>query len=221
MLAETEPMIRYTCARCKKSLESPVSLAGQKVHCPDCNQRLQIPQPATPPPPPVNKTILATEELTGSLASNVPSPDRQLGLAPPARRATPPPPAQVEPVEETPSRVASKRSARRESCLECGLDLTQQSRVQTCPDCGSVLCSARCFREHHRHAHARKRKVRTEYVECTRCGSSAQPYETTAISEGGWVLFAVLLIFFFPLCWIGLLMTQTRVTCADCGARIP
>src|SRR4051812_23054118 len=38
VLAQIEAMIRYTCPRCKKSLESPASFAGQKLNCPDCNQ---------------------------------------------------------------------------------------------------------------------------------------------------------------------------------------
>jgi len=62
MLAEPEAMIRYNCPRCKKSLESPASFAGQKLACPECGQRLQIPQPSAPAPPPLNKTILAVEE---------------------------------------------------------------------------------------------------------------------------------------------------------------
>lgn len=45
-------MIRYICPTCQSSLESPVSQVGQKVACPKCHQRLQIPNPIT-------KTILA------------------------------------------------------------------------------------------------------------------------------------------------------------------
>jgi hypothetical protein len=59
ILAHPEPLIRYTCPRCKKALEAPVSLAGDKLSCPSCAQRLQIPQPSAPPPPAVNKTMLA------------------------------------------------------------------------------------------------------------------------------------------------------------------
>ena len=111
---------------------------------------------------------------------------------------------------------------RREGCLECGIDVTNRSRVQTCPDCGAVLCSAMCYREHRYHAHPRprRRERRRDPVECDRCGSTRPPYSTTAISEGGWVTFVVLLVLFFPLCWIGLLMTERRWTCSDCGARL-
>jgi DNA-directed RNA polymerase subunit RPC12/RpoP len=199
-------MIRYSCPRCKKSLESPVSFAGQKLHCPDCNQRLQIPQPSTPPPPPVNKTILATEEPAAPAAHRSPLPE------PPAV------PEVVEVVEEAPSRRAPAPSGRREICLECGADVTERARVQTCSDCGSLLCSAMCYREHRYHAHSqRKRRPRNA---CPYCGSMARPYYTTVISQGGWTAFFLLLVFFFPLCWIGLLMTETQMKCDDCGARL-
>ena len=208
-------MIRYTCPRCKKSLESPASFAGQKLNCPDCNRRLQLPRPSASPPQPLNKTILAAEEAP------------QAAAPPPAARAPrpplPPPPAPAalyKAVELIPDvlEVAGDGSPRtdsppargREYCLECGVDVTQQSRVQSCPDCGSLLCSARCSREHRYHAHPPKHQSRPRYVECRYCGSPERPYYTTVITDGGWITFAVLLLLFFPLCWIGLLMTETR-----------
>jgi hypothetical protein len=206
LLAEPEAMIRYTCPRCQKSLESPVSFAGQKMHCPDCNQRLQVPQPSTPVAPPINKTILATEEPPPAPASRT-APRVNVEV--------------VEVVEESPPPRRGGGSARRESCLECGVNLEQRARVQTCPDCGAVFCSAGCYREHRYYSHAPKRKKRRpRNVECDRCGSTARPHYTSAISEGGWITFAILLVLFFPLCWIGLLISETRVTCSDCGARL-
>ncbi len=226
MLAEPERMIRYTCPRCKKSLESPVSFAGQKLNCPDCNQRIQVPQPSTPPPAaPVNKTILATEEPA-------------VAAAPPSI-PVPPPPAPLVPtlkavIREERDEPPPRASVARESCLECGIDITNRSRVQTCPDCGSLFCSAACFRDHNKNAHATKKKKSRrredddddrdrrprKVEECRNCGTSRRPIVTTAISDSGWITFVILLIFFFPLCWIGLLMTETRVKCSECGARI-
>ena len=199
-------MIRYTCAKCKKALESPASFAGTKLNCPSCNQRLQI--PLTQPPPsqtPVNKTILALPE-------GATLPDASQGRV--SR-----PPVEVEPVEEPPV-VAAAAPALRESCLECGVDVGKRSKVQTCPDCGSMFCSAQCYREHRYHAHDKRKKKRRRDVECDFCGSNARPRVRSEVSEGGWVTFALLLIFFFPLCWLGLLMTETRVTCIDCGERL-
>ncbi|MBK9031926.1 MAG: hypothetical protein IPL61_11470 [Myxococcales bacterium] len=51
---------------------------------------------------------------------------------------------------------------------------------------------------------------------CMRCGYAGQAMMVQKISSGGWVLFAVLLLFFFPLCWIGLLMKDTRCQCPMC-----
>ena len=83
-----------------------------------------------------------------------------------------------------------------------------------------MFCSAQCYREHRYHAHDKRKKKRTRDVECDYCGSSARPYITSEISAGGWAVFAILLVLFFPLCWIGLLITETKVKCSDCGARL-
>jgi DNA-directed RNA polymerase subunit RPC12/RpoP len=217
VLAEPEVMIRYTCPRCKKSLESPASFAGQKLNCPGCNQRLQIPQPSTPPPPPVNKTILATEEPPATAPAPAASPSPR-HPAPVAEA-----PLDVLPVvEAAPPRRDSEPARRRESCLECGANITGRARVQTCSDCGSSFCSAACYREHRYYAHSRRRKKkrRPEKAECPYCDSTARPYSTWVVSQGGWVVFAVLLVLFFPLCWIGLLMTEPQYKCSDCGARL-
>jgi hypothetical protein len=101
--------------------------------------------------------------------------------------------------------------------------LSGRARVQTCADCGSTFCSAACYREHRYYAHSRRRKKkrRPQRAECPFCDSTARPYSTWVISQAGWILFAVLLLFFFPLCWIGLLMTEPEYRCSDCGARLP
>jgi hypothetical protein len=126
----------------------------------------------------------------------------------------------VEVIEEAPTSGSRLAPAGREACLECGLDITGRQRVQTCPDCGSLFCSAMCIREHRRHAHAAQPKRRPRPVECSYCGSTARPYQVSEISTGGWVTFAVLLVLFFPLCWIGLLMTESHWKCSDCGVRL-
>jgi DNA-directed RNA polymerase subunit RPC12/RpoP len=68
MVAEQAPPITYNCPRCKAPLEAPASEAGTKKNCPNCSQRLQVPNP--PPPksepaavaPNLNKTMLASDE---------------------------------------------------------------------------------------------------------------------------------------------------------------
>jgi DNA-directed RNA polymerase subunit RPC12/RpoP len=143
---QTQPgqSIHYRCARCGKSLESPAHLAGQKVNCPDCGQRLQIPHSSSTPSAADNKTILASADAP--CAAVVP-----VSPAPSAPR----PPAEQEPILSVIPLSSPPAPARREYCLECGVDITQRPRVQTCPDCGSLFCSARCYRDHCHHAHRR------------------------------------------------------------------
>jgi hypothetical protein len=176
------------------------------LNCPNCNQRLQIPQPTTPAAPPINKTILAAEESGPSPAIYAPPQ--------PSYPSQPPIPVLQEMAAAPPAIPTA--AVRRETCLECGADLTGRDRLHTCGDCGAALCSAICQREHRYHAHSPKKRRRPEI--CDRCGSTARPYESTVISQAGWITFALLLVFFFPLFWIGLLMTESRIKCSDCGA---
>jgi DNA-directed RNA polymerase subunit RPC12/RpoP len=122
--AASDPRIHYRCPRCVKPLESPVAMAGQKLNCPDCGQRIQVPQPTAAP--------AAPSPAAPGLDESIP---------------------EVLPVVEP----APRQSSRRETCLECGVDVSQRPRIQTCPDCGSLFCSARCFREHRYHAHPSRR----------------------------------------------------------------
>lgn len=131
--AVPDQTIHYRCARCAKPLESPAHLAGTKLNCPDCGQRLQIPLSSTAAPPSISVVPVSP--------------------APPAPRAAVP----EEPILTVVPVAASAPEVRREHCLECGVDITRRPRVQTCPDCGSLFCSARCYRDHHHHAHPSRR----------------------------------------------------------------
>jgi DNA-directed RNA polymerase subunit RPC12/RpoP len=133
--AQADATIRYNCPRCRKALESPAPMAGQKLNCPDCGQRLQIPQL---PQAPANVPVQV-----------VPAPPTSLPSPPVAEEQLP----TVLAVAEDPP----PEPERREHCLECGRDITERPRVQTCPDCGSLFCSAMCYREHHYHAHSSRR----------------------------------------------------------------
>lgn len=137
--------IRYRCARCNKPLESPAHLAGHKINCPDCGQRLQVP-PSSAPPPADNRTSIANEE-----------PPRVPVVPVQIVRNVPHPPIKEEPILTVVplSRPAPLAAVQREYCLECGLEVTQRAHIQTCPDCGSLFCSAHCYRDHCHHAHRR------------------------------------------------------------------
>jgi DNA-directed RNA polymerase subunit RPC12/RpoP len=154
---QADQNIHYRCPRCQKSLVSPPKAAGQKMNCPDCGQRLQVPK-QTPAATPAadNRTILASEipDAVAGRAKSAP-------VSPPA----PPVPAPQEILDEVIPVLPAARSsapepepAGRDYCLECGTNVTKRQRVLTCPNCGSLFCSARCFRDHDSHAHKSARR---------------------------------------------------------------
>lgn len=55
---------------------------------------------------------------------------------------------------------------------------------------------------------------------CPYCGTNHPPFTTTQVSSGGWVVFALMLLFCFPLFWIGLLMKDTHQICSQCRVRL-
>ncbi len=55
---------------------------------------------------------------------------------------------------------------------------------------------------------------------CPNCMSAFPPKLEKKISTAGWITFAALLIFFFPLFWIGLLIKEDVVTCQSCNVRL-
>ncbi len=55
---------------------------------------------------------------------------------------------------------------------------------------------------------------------CPRCSSQLFPHYEKKISTAGWIVFAVLLVIFFPLFWIGLLIKEDVRVCPVCSFRI-
>jgi RNA polymerase subunit RPABC4/transcription elongation factor Spt4 len=55
---------------------------------------------------------------------------------------------------------------------------------------------------------------------CPRCSSQLYPRFERKISQAGWITFAVLLVAFFPLFWIGLLIKEDVRVCPVCGLTI-
>jgi DNA-directed RNA polymerase subunit M/transcription elongation factor TFIIS len=67
----------------------------------------------------------------------------------------------------------------------------------------------------------RKSRVRRKRkFKCRECGSTRRPVTKEEISQNGWILFIVLLIVFWPLCFIGLFQKESYEVCDDCGARL-
>jgi DNA-directed RNA polymerase subunit RPC12/RpoP len=84
-------VIRFSCPRCKSVLEAPDHQGGDKIECPKCQQRLQIPFP------PRNKTILA------ALIERTPAPETAKAVPIPLYPLPMPPPSlPVLPTNENP-----------------------------------------------------------------------------------------------------------------------
>jgi hypothetical protein len=56
---------------------------------------------------------------------------------------------------------------------------------------------------------------------CPRCASNLYPRITRQISTAGWIVFAVLLLFFFPLFWIGFFIKEDVKICPVCNYKYP
>ena len=55
---------------------------------------------------------------------------------------------------------------------------------------------------------------------CPRCRSQLYPRVVKKISAAGWIVFAVLLVTFFPLFWVGFLIKEETRICPVCNLRI-
>ena len=55
---------------------------------------------------------------------------------------------------------------------------------------------------------------------CPHCGTQNFPRVERKISTAGWIVFAVLLVMFFPLFWIGLLIKEDVKICPVCNFRV-
>jgi hypothetical protein len=55
---------------------------------------------------------------------------------------------------------------------------------------------------------------------CQRCMNRYPPRYERRVSTAGWIVFAVLLVTFFPLFWIGLLIKEDVWVCQACNARM-
>ncbi len=55
---------------------------------------------------------------------------------------------------------------------------------------------------------------------CPHCMSHYTPRIERRISTAGWITFAVLLVMFFPLFWIGLLIKEDVQVCQTCNSKV-
>jgi lipopolysaccharide-induced tumor necrosis factor-alpha factor len=61
----------------------------------------------------------------------------------------------------------------------------------------------------------RRRRFRCPY-----CDSDEPPRVKSDISQAGWIVFALMVMFCLPLCFIGLLMKEEHEVCRDCGRQL-
>lgn len=56
---------------------------------------------------------------------------------------------------------------------------------------------------------------------CPNCMGQFLPQIERRISTAGWIVFAVLLVMFFPLFWVGFLIKEDVRVCPSCKTRLP
>jgi DNA-directed RNA polymerase subunit RPC12/RpoP len=192
-------MISYACPKCRAFLTAHDDKAGTKHACPTCGQRLQVPAGRA-------KTVLG--DLVGSEgAASGASPHPASPVAQPAPQPDRPMPIGACPGCRRPLQVPRSMEGRQVSCPHCGVGLTALPVVQEAEPAPPPRRGSR-------------RRRRLAGFECPYCCSTYPPAVRESISQTGWILFVVLLIVFFPVCFLGLLMKEKYEVCEDCGARL-
>ncbi len=55
---------------------------------------------------------------------------------------------------------------------------------------------------------------------CPRCANQQIPRIVRKVSTAGWIVFAILLVLFFPAFWVGLLIKEDVRVCSVCNLRL-
>jgi RNA polymerase subunit RPABC4/transcription elongation factor Spt4 len=55
---------------------------------------------------------------------------------------------------------------------------------------------------------------------CPRCGTQNLPHVERKISTAGWIVFAALLVVFFPLFWVGFFLKEDIRVCPVCNLKV-
>ncbi|MCC6552933.1 MAG: LITAF-like zinc ribbon domain-containing protein [Polyangiaceae bacterium] len=55
---------------------------------------------------------------------------------------------------------------------------------------------------------------------CPFCGFQGPPSSRSRVKTAGWIVFGVLLLFCFPICWLGLLLTEKQTICSGCQTPV-
>lgn len=62
--------------------------------------------------------------------------------------------------------------------------------------------------------------LRKDNFLCPHCNTYVSLETRSKVSDAGWIVFVLLLIFFWPLFWVGLLMKEKYMVCSKCNKRI-
>ena len=99
-------------------------------------------------------------------------------------------------------------------CPNCG-----QPQLHACPYCNELIRIEAVKCRHCKTFLDSKTQFGIGGATCPMCRQGTEYIPVQQISTAGWVVFAILLaIVCWPLCWIGLLMKETKLKCARCGA---
>jgi hypothetical protein len=123
------------------------------------------------------------------------------------------------PLDDAVPTATATPAGRVTACPACGKSLTIAPELEgeavTCPFCDFEFRSGR-----NAHLEPKRRLRRRRRFRCPYCDSSELPIETRRVSSAGWTVFVIFLLFFLPLFWIGLLITEPETRCCDCRRRI-
>lgn len=72
----------------------------------------------------------------------------------------------------------------------------------------------------HQHLVSQGQHQMSQPYRCPHCMSQFLPRIERRISTGGWITFAVLMVFFFPLFWVGLLIKEDVRVCPGCNSKV-
>jgi phage FluMu protein Com len=130
----------------------------------------------------------------------------------------------------------------RKWCKECGLKFGQEFEVLkshsvtdtlksfflpkpiNCPNCqkeisGTAITCDYC--EHKLRVFGPKEAPTVSRAECPFCKTVGRIYSKNETTTGGKILFVVMILFLcWPLCWIGLMITERRTYCGACQMKI-
>lgn len=203
------------CPACKVRLTMGDDRAGDRIDCPNCDSPIRIPGPSPAPPP-------------------IPSPPTPAPLppAPPSPKAGGPPIEFLCPHCRSRLTIARKKAGTVVECPRCNGRVTVPTPVEAAPE--GILIDEPSptpppidFDTHpvppplppplHDDEDPTPRRRRPARLQCPYCGSTTKAIIRSEVSTGGWIVFVVLLIVFFPLCWIAGFIRQESRVCRDCG----